>query len=55
MKDFYDFLNGHNGWNFVGFLLFTGIVVTGLREIVAAAIRNGNSNQSKSNKQQLND
>jgi len=55
MKDFYEFLNGHGGWNFVGFLIFTGICFGGLREIASAIFRNRISKQPKAKKQQLND
>lgn len=36
MKEFYAFLN--EGYNFLGFLVFLGVVFTGLRELIKAAV-----------------
>jgi hypothetical protein len=58
MKEFYEFLNGNEGGNFIGFLVFLIIVFHGIKEIVKAIRGKRVENvepKTKSKKQQLND
>lgn len=45
MKDFYEFLS--HGYNFFGFLVFTLILLVGLREIVYAIRKSSPKTKSK--------